>query len=212
MARASRAARVADNGPPDEGDFLNWATTLLRQAARSATTFAAAARASKKTGPVRPDPGLLGAPPPLATPPPSNDRSTHNNNTASRKAGRRATQKPFASLANRLDCAITISIGHEDTDLREVLRMQVFLELSRGSAGGRQELRLACLESLEPPNSTPLSHATANGERLAGAGADRTVSEEDLQETTSVESGGEARPEAGFRCPVCGARFSDRAR
>ncbi|KAH7958478.1 hypothetical protein HPB49_001983 [Dermacentor silvarum] len=83
--------------------------------------------------------------------------------------------------------------------------MQVFLELSRGSAGGRQELRLACLESLEPPNSAPLSHASANG-------ADRTVSEEDLQETTSVESGGEARPEAGFRCPVCGARFSDRAR
>ncbi|XP_065283647.1 histone-lysine N-methyltransferase MECOM-like [Dermacentor albipictus] len=85
------------------------------------------------------------------------------------------------------------------------LRAQVFLELSRGSAGGRQELRLACLESLEPPNSAPLSHASANG-------ADRTVSEEDLQETTSVESGGEARPEAGFRCPVCGARFSDRAR
>lgn len=32
MARASRAVRVADNGPPEGGDFLNWATTLLRQA------------------------------------------------------------------------------------------------------------------------------------------------------------------------------------
>ncbi|KAL1428255.1 hypothetical protein MTO96_002653 [Rhipicephalus appendiculatus] len=57
-------------------------------ASSSATTFAAAAaRASQKTGPVRPDPGLGGAPPPLATPPSSNDRSTHNNNTASRNAG-----------------------------------------------------------------------------------------------------------------------------
>ncbi|XP_077532096.1 uncharacterized protein LOC144144499 isoform X2 [Haemaphysalis longicornis] len=87
------------------------------------------------------------------------------------------------------------------------LRAQVFLELSRGSGGGRQELRLACLESLqrqEPPG-TP---------RTGDHGAEeRPSEEEELQETTSVESGGEAaRPEAGFRCPVCGARFSDRAR
>ncbi|EEC14735.1 hypothetical protein IscW_ISCW010779 [Ixodes scapularis] len=41
-------------------------------------------------------------------------------------------------------------------------------------------------------------------------------SEEDFQETTSVDSGqgsaGEARADAGFRCPVCGARFTDRTR
>lgn len=86
---------------------------------------------------------------------------------------------------------------------------QVFLELSRGVCSG-QDLRVACLDPLQE------TEALKELPDAAGAASAAERSEEDFQETTSVDSGqgsaGEARADAGFRCPVCGARFTDRTR
>ncbi|KAL3227980.1 hypothetical protein MRX96_003912 [Rhipicephalus microplus] len=97
-----------------------------------------------------------------------------------------------------------------------------------GSVGRRQRIAVTTrsgFSRIEPwlcwgdakscglPASSPWSSRTAHRSLMRPPTARTAPSQRRTsRRRPASESGGEARPEAGFRCPVCGARFSDRAR